>query len=314
MVQRDTPLAEGRGEFELIRQMRERWGSLAVGIGDDAAVLQPPRGEQLVISTDAAVDGVHFRRDWLEYGDIGYRAVTAGLSDLAAMAAAPRGVLISLIVPAHSQGHLMQLADGIGDAVRAATTVVVGGNLSLGETLSITMTVVGSAYSPLTRSGARSGDLLYVTGQLGGARAAWRLLESGRKPDPALFERFARPVARISESRWLAARGAIAAIDVSDGLGGDAAQLAAASESALEIEVERVPVHPGAHVDDALIGGEDYEILVAARAPLPQDEFARQFRIPLTPIGRFVERGHDVRFVRNGQRVAAPAGHDHFSR
>jgi thiamine-monophosphate kinase len=313
MPTQDTPLAEGR-EFDLIRQMRECWGNLAIAIGDDAAVLQPPRGERVVISTDAAVDGVHFRRDWLSLAEIGYRAVTAALSDLAAMAATPRGVLISLTLPANDETHVLDVATGIGDAVRAASTVILGGNLSRADTLSLTTTVVGSAFAPLTRAGARPGDLLYVTGQLGGARKAWQELERGTKPDGALLERFARPRARIAESRWLAARGAVAAIDVSDGLGGDAAHLAAASDSTIEIDVHRVPVFPGATLDDALAGGEDYELLIVSRAALPADDFARQFGIPLTPIGRLVERGGDVRFLRDGKRVAAPAGHDHFSR
>ena len=313
MPTQDTPLADGR-EFDLIRQMRDRWGNLAIAIGDDAAVLQPPRGERVVISTDAAVESVHFRREWLSFAEIGYRSVTAALSDLAAMAASPRGVLTSLTLPTGDERHLMELATGIGDAVRAAGTVILGGNLSVANTLSITTTVVGSAFAPLSRAGGRPGDLLYVTGQLGGARAAWRVLEGGRKPEPALLERFARPRARIAESRWLAARGAVAAIDVSDGLGGDTAHLAAASDSAIEVDVDRVPVCPGATLDDALRGGEDYELLVVSRAALPADEFARQFGIPLTPIGRFVERGTDVRMLRDGQRVAAPAGHDHFSR
>lgn len=313
MHTQDTPLAEGR-EFDLIRQMRDRWGNLAIAIGDDAAVLQPPRGERVVISTDAAVDRVHFRRDWLSFAEIGYRAVTAALSDLAAMAATPRGVLISLTLPPDDEPQVLELATGIGDAVRTAQTVILGGNLSRASTLSVTTTVVGSAFEPLTRSGARPGDLLYVTGRLGGARGALRVLERGAKPDAALLERFARPRARIAESRWLAARGVVAAIDVSDGLGGDAAHLAAASDSTIEIDVDRVPVSSGATLDDALGGGEDYELLVVSRAALPADDFGRQFGIPLTPIGRFVERGSDVRLLRDGQRVAAPAGHDHFSR
>lgn len=313
MSTQDIPLAGGR-EFDLIRQMREQWGDLAVAIGDDAAVLQPPRGERVVISTDAAVDGVHFRRDWLSLSGIGYRAVAAALSDLAAMAATPRGILVSMTLPAGDETHVLQLATGIGDAVRAAKTVILGGNLSRADALSITTTVVGSAFSPLSRSGGRPGDLLYVTGQLGGARAALRLLERGRKPDPQLRDRFARPRARLEEARWLAVRGAVAAIDVSDGLGGDAAHLAAANDCIIDIDVERVPVFPDATLDDALAGGEDYELLIVSRAPLPDAEFTSQFGIPLTAIGRFSERGNEVRLLRNGRRITAPAGHDHFSR
>jgi thiamine-monophosphate kinase len=305
-------------EFDLIRRMRERWGPLAADIGDDASVLRVPRGEQMVISTDTALEQVHFRRDWLSLREIGYRAVTAALSDLAAMAAAPQGVLIALELSPEARDGLMDLADGIGDAVRAAGTLILGGNLSRADVLGITTTAVGAAFSPLTRSGARPGDLVYVTGALGGPSAALKALDAGHTLAAPLRDRLARPVARVAEARWLAARGAVAAIDISDGLASDAAHLAAASAVALEIAVERVPVFDGADEPDALAGGDEYELLIVARAALPEAEFAKQFSLPLTPIGRAVEAGGGgdlgVSFTRAGQRVAAPAGHDHFSR
>jgi thiamine-monophosphate kinase len=310
-----TDLGPGT-EFDLIRQLRERWGALAPDIGDDASVLRPPRGDQLVVSTDAALEDVHFRRDWLSLREIGYRAVTAALSDLAAMAATPRGVLISLQLSpdARTGGGLMELADGIADAVRAADTIVLGGNLARGDTLGITTTAVGSAFSPITRKGARPGDLVYVTGALGGPRAALEALRSGKTLSVPLRTRFAQPAARIAEARWLAARGAIAAIDISDGLASDAGHLAAASVVALEIQVERLPLIAGATQDDALAGGEEYELLLIARTPFPEAEFVERFGVPLTAIGRVAEGGPEVRFSRAGKRVAAPAGYDHFSR
>ncbi|HET9454180.1 MAG TPA: AIR synthase related protein, partial [Gemmatimonadaceae bacterium] len=129
---RNVPMRAGT-EFDLIRGLQERWGDLAVGLGDDAAVFAMPRGDDVVASTDASVEGVHFRRDWLTPREIGYRAVTAALSDLAAMAARPIGVLVSLTLPQQQQQEDMDgLADGIGDAVRAAGAVIRGGNLSRG--------------------------------------------------------------------------------------------------------------------------------------------------------------------------------------
>jgi thiamine-monophosphate kinase len=309
-----TDIRMGAGlEFDLIRKLRERWGPLAVGMGDDASVLSVARGDRLVLSTDTAVDGVHFRRDWISMREIGYRAVTAALSDLAAMAAEPRGALVALTLPYDDHERLMELADGIGDAVRAAGTVVLGGNLVRGDMLAITTTAAGSAFSPLARSGGRPGDLLYVTGRLGGPATALRAFLAGKKPRNAALERFARPMARIAEARWLAARGAIAAIDVSDGLTSDAGHLAAASDVALEIQVERVPIFPQSSEADALAGGEEYELLVLARAPLPEAEFAERFGIPLTVVGRAAEGVAGAQFTRAGKRVAPPAGHDHFS-
>jgi thiamine-monophosphate kinase len=301
-------------EFDLIRSLRDRWGPLAADIGDDASVLRVPRGEQMVVSTDVAIEDVHFRRDWLTLQEVGYRAVTAALSDLAAMAASPQGVLVSLQLSPGAREGLMELADGIGDAVRAADTVVLGGNLARGDTLAITTTVVGSAFTPLTRAGARPGDLLYVTGALGGPNAALRALNAKKTLSAELRARFAHPAARIAEARWLAARGAFAAIDISDGLAGDAAHLAAASDVAIEIQSERVPVFAGATTDDALAGGEEYELLLVARTPLPEDEFPKRFAIPLTPVGRVIEGKPGVHFTRAGKRAAAPPGYDHFSR
>lgn len=308
-------VAMGAGaEFDLIRQMRERWGDLATYIGDDASALEVPRGERLLLSTDTSLEAVHFRREWLSPREIGFRSVTAALSDLAAMAATPLGVLVALQLTQDDRARIAELADGIGDAVRAANTRVVGGNVSRGDVLALTTTVAGSAYAPLARSGARPGDLLYVTGALGGPSAALAVLASGATLSAQLRDRFARPAVRVAEARWLATRGAVAAIDISDGLAGDATHLSAASDVALEITVERIPVFPGAREADAWAGGEEYELLLAARAALPEDEFAQRFGIALTPIGRAVEGPPGVRFTKNGKRVAAPTGYDHFSR
>jgi thiamine-monophosphate kinase len=301
-------------EFDLIRRLRHRWGVLAPRIGDDAALLRVGRGEQLVVSTDAALEGVHFRRDWLSPAEIGYRAVTAALSDLAAMAALPAGVLLSLQLSSDDRANIDLIADGIGDAVRTTGTIILGGNVARGDVLGITTTVLGAVFTPLSRAAARPGDLLYVTGELGGPGSALRALEQGSHPPARSRARFARPVARLAEARWLAARGAVAAIDISDGLAGDARHLAAASDAALEIQVERLPILDGASEEDALSGGEEFELLVAARVPLPDREFAAQFGIPLTRIGRVVAGMPDAMFTRAGERVAAPTGYDHFLR
>ena len=310
-----TDIRLGPGaEFDLIRRLRARWGALAPDLGDDAALVDVPRGEHLLVSTDAAIEGVHFRREWIAVQEIGYRAVTAALSDLAAMAASPLGVLVALDLPDDAGAVVDQLADGIGDAVRAAGTVIRGGNVARAPALGITTTVLGSAFAPLRRSGGRPGDLLYLTGALGGPHAALRSFASHGSAPQGLRQRFARPVARIAEARWLAARGAIAAIDISDGLTSDARHLAAASGVRVEIHADRVPVYDGATLDDALAGGEEFELLVAARTPLPEREFVSRFALPLTAVGRLEAGEPDVLLERRGERVAASRGYDHFSR
>lgn len=303
----------GGREFDVIRRMRDRWGALAVGIGDDAAVLDVPRGDRLVASTDTAVEGVHFRREWVSVEDAGYRAVTAALSDLAAMAARPLGILVALELPQFGNDQIDALADGIGGAARAAGTVVRGGNITAGGALAITTTVFGSAHRPLSRSTAQAGDAIYVTGRLGGPAAAVRALGAGQAPEARARERFVRPVARIREAQWLAAHGATAMIDVSDGLGGDAGHLASASGATVAIELDRVPLMDGAEPGDAG-GGEEYELLLAAPDDLPTRKFESVFGVPLTRIGQVVAGPAEAAFSSGGRRVAAPRAWDHLSR
>jgi thiamine-monophosphate kinase len=193
------------GEFDLVREMLARWGDAAVGIGDDAAVLQVPEGDRLVVSTDASIEHVHFRRDWMNAAEIGYRAAAAALSDLAAMAARPLGIVVALALPREWIGEVGALADGIGEAARECGAPIVGGNISRAGELSITTTVFGSGRRLLARAGARPGDRVYVTGALGGPLLALRALERGEPISGPARARLVRPDPRLDEARWLAA-------------------------------------------------------------------------------------------------------------
>jgi len=315
--QRDQPsLALGSGaEFDAIRGMLARWGKRATGIGDDAAVLDVPRGDSLVASVDSFVEHRHFRSGWITPREIGYRAVTAALSDLAAMAARPLGILVALNLSAAYEKQLMELADGIGDAVDAATTRILGGNVTGAEELCLTTTVMGAAFAPLARKGLEPGDFIYVTGRLGGPGAATAAWLTGHAPAAEHRARFAKPVARLREARWLADRGAVAAIDISDGLAADLEHLAAASGVGADIDLDRLPLVSG--VDDvigAAASGEEYELLVGMRGELDASEFERTFNLPLTAIGRVTTREEGIAFSRGGGRVAKPSGYDHLSR
>jgi thiamine-monophosphate kinase len=302
-------LGAGR-EFDLVRDFVRRWGPLARGIGGDCAVLDLPVGERLVVSTDSSVEDVHFRRDWLAPAEIGYRAAVAALSDLAAAAARPRGLLLALTVPAAWRADAGRLADGVGEAARQAGCPIVGGDLTAGAVLSLTVTVLGSAREPLARRGAGAGDAVFVTGALGGPAAALREWLAGREPAAAHRARFARPVPRLAEARWLAAHGATAAVDLSDGLVADAGHVAAASGVRVRLAPERVPRAGGATLDDALGGGEEYELLVTAPASLDAAAFVAAFGIPLTRVGEVLAGGAPGVEAR----VDLPGGHDHFSR
>jgi thiamine-monophosphate kinase len=316
-VSKDRQLALGPGaEFDMVRTMLSRWGALAPGVGDDAALLDVPAGSRLVVSTDTSVENVHFKRAWLSAEEIAYRAVAAALSDLAAMGAAPIGMVIALTLTEQWRAEIVQLADGLAAASREFGAPIVGGDLTEGSELSIGVTVLGSVVNALTRSGARAGDALWVTGRLGGPLLALRALENGAVPAPAYRERFAHPVPRIGEGQWLAANGATSGIDCSDGVAADASHLAAASGAKIVLELDQLPLISGATTDDAAMSGEEYELIVTAPAALDRAAFEREFGIPITAIGHVESVGTHtpgLETKNRGQRVPFLGGHRHFS-
>ncbi|MEO8295973.1 MAG: thiamine-phosphate kinase [Gemmatimonadota bacterium] len=318
----DVFLANGP-EFDRIRAIARALGPSASDIGDDCALISIG-GETLAISVDLSVEHVHFRREWLTMRDIGWRAASGALSDLAAVGADPIGILTAIGVPPDSPADaLRDLALGCGDAAVAAGGHVLGGDLSASNQWTIDVTVLGRAPHPIRRSGAQSGDGIYVTGWLGGSAAALSLLLSGEPlPDP-VRARFAHPIPRVSAGRWLAMHGAHAMIDLSDGIAGDAGHLAAASGVAIRLDLGLLPLESGvAGVAQSLgepaplfaaRGGEDYELLVAMPSDFTLDdalEFQSVTGLPLTRIGEVVS-GHDVHLTHDGSRVDL-VGYDHF--
>lgn len=323
------------GEFERIGDMLDVAGRLSpppelvLGPGDDAAVLRPAEGESIVLSVDLSIEGIHFRRAWLTWEAIGYRATAAALSDLAAMAARPLGALVSVALPVELDTAVYtQLASGVTDALAGAGAALLGGDTSRSPGPAvIDVTVVGAVAAPLTRAGATPGDQVWVTGRLGGAAAAVLALQSAFEPAPAARRRFERPIARWREARWLAERGVpTALIDLSDGLAGDARQLARAGGVGLRLRIDAIPLDDGlegwsdtgAARRIAAGGGEDYELLFTAstgHVERVRSAFEQTFDLELTRIGDVVE-GRGVAWIdRAGEPVdpPAPAGFDHFA-
>jgi len=308
-------LALGSGdEFDAIRAMLRVWGARATGIGDDASLLSVPVGEELVVSTDASVEGVHFRREWLSAREIAARATAAALSDLAAMAASPLGLLLALGIPERWRAELDAIAHGVGEIASSVFCPIVGGNVTRTGVLSLTITVLGSTSRPLRRDRLRDGDVLYVTGTLGGPGAALDAWMRGVAPDPAARARFASPRPRLGEARWLAERGARAAIDISDGLVADAGHLASASGVRVVLDRDALPCAAGVPPERAAVSGEEYELLVGFSADALPDEraFRDAFGIPITRIGQ-VTTGSGAELMGPAGRVALPRGHDHLS-
>lgn len=322
------------GEFERIGDMLEVAAGLPVppeivlGPGDDAAVLRPAEGESIVLSVDLSIEGIHFRRAWLTWEAIGYRATAAALSDLAAMGARPLGALVSIALPVELDTAVyLQVATGVTEALAGAEAALVGGDTSRspGPAL-IDVTVVGAVKEPLRRAGAVPGDQVWVTGRLGGAAAAVLALQAALEPTPAARRRFERPLPRWREARWLAERSIpTSLIDLSDGLAGDARHVARASEVGLRLRIDALPLDDGlegwsdtgAARRIAAGGGEDYELLFTApsgHVERVRTAFERTFDVELTRVGDVVP-GSGVAWIdRAGEPVdpPAPAGFDHF--
>ncbi|HLG05763.1 MAG TPA: thiamine-phosphate kinase [Gemmatimonadales bacterium] len=311
----------GRGpEFDRIRAIAKALGPRASDLGNDCALVRLG-SVTLALTTDVSVERVHFRREWLSLEEIGWRAAVASLSDLAAAGAQPIGLLAALtMAPGEPEPAFASVMSGVGAAVESVGGTVLGGDLSRGGDMSLAITAIGSVDRPIGRSGARPGDGLWVTGELGGARAALAAWRAGREPDPRARARFAHPEPRIEAGRWLAAHGARAMLDVSDGLAGDAAHLAAASGVRVRVELEKIPAHPAVATEAratgepaaafAAQGGEDYELLVAMPAE-PADRSGIP-PLPLTRIGRIEAGPAEVVFALDGRRLHF-SGYDHFA-
>jgi thiamine-monophosphate kinase len=317
-------LALGPGaEFDRIRELARILGEHARGLGDDCALLSDVTGT-LALSTDVSVERVHFRLDWITAAEAGWRSAATALSDLAAEGAEPVGLLSAITVPEGAADmDLAALAGGIGEAAAAVGAAVLGGDLSRGPGWSVAVTVVGRAERPVTRAGARAGDALWVTGTLGGARAALEAWRRGEEPTPEARRAYAHPEPRIAAGRWLAGHGARAMLDVSDGLAADAGHLAAASGVHIRIRLESVPVAASTVTEArrldvpvqrfAAEGGDDYELLVALPPDFGESDvraFQSATGIALTRVGA-IERGSGVRAELLG-RALELHGYDHF--
>jgi thiamine-monophosphate kinase len=262
------------GEFGFLAELERR--GLAQAIEHDAAVV-----DGLVVTQDALIEDVHFRLDWISFRDLGFRAVAVNLSDLAASGATPSALVVSLGASADATVEdMIELYEGIADS----GVPVVGGDTTRADKLVLSVTALGRSERVPGRAGALPGDLLVVTGPLGASGAAFR------------EHRYVRPPLRLYEGRRLA-RTAHAMLDISDGIARDAAHIAHRSGVRCVIELDRVPLAPGATVDD-LGFGEDFELLAA----VPEPDFL--------VVGR-CEEGEGVGLLREGRPYALTAW-DHF--
>jgi len=329
------------GEHALLARLLSRLprptAPVLVGPGDDAAVLAPGRNERLVVTTDAVVEGVHFIRAYSSPADIGHKALAVNLSDLAAMAATPRWALLSLILPGSWRvKDVEDLVDGLAALAGRHAVAVVGGNITRTDGPLVVDVTAGGEVRPrrwLTRSGAKAGHEIYVSGAIGGAAAGLEMLRAAqpgtgnREPGTGCVERHKRPEPRVRLGVAVGrARAATAAMDLSDGLADALRQVASASGVGVRIDGDALPIDACARewwisrgvdpVSAAVRGGDDYELLfsVPPRSGGALRSVARHVADPpLTKIGVFTKDPRELVVARAGKEDAVPEGFEHFA-
>ena len=319
------------GEFGLIDLLAKmavgRDERLIIGIGDDAAAWQGDASIQLA-TVDSFIQGVHFPADTASWPELGWKALAVNLSDIAAMGGLPRYALVSLALPPQTEvDDVTALYTGMLEMAKQYGVTIVGGDTSNAPMVIINVTVLGASPQKkiLTRSSAKPGELIAVTGRLGTAAAGLEMLTKKLKFDPPATTRFKqaffKPTPRIAEGQLLIEQGVKTAIDISDGLLADLGQIGKASRVGAKIEADRVPVEPEVKagfgdkaLELALTGGEDYELLFTAGAEII-DKVKEAASCPVTVIGE-ITTGEGVTAVdRQGNPVdSGKSGWEHFTR
>jgi len=306
------------------------WQQLILGIGDDAAAWYGDNSVQLA-TTDSLIEGVHFSLNTIAWEELGWKALAANLSDIAAMGGFPQYALVSLALPDHTEVEdVIKLYKGMVDLAQKFEVAVVGGDTSSAPLVVINITVLGSTRGRdkpiLTRSAAKNGDKLAVTGYLGGAAAGLEILSKNlsleSETSVSLKEAFLRPYPRVAEGQLLIEHGVRAAIDISDGLISDLNHICQASQVSARIEIDRIPVLPAVRdsfgekaLEFALSGGEDYELLFTASAEVI-DKVKAKASCPVTVIGEIgAGKAGEITLVdREGNPVKpTKAGWEHFA-
>ena len=308
-------------EFDVISRLSERLPSpppeVIVPIGDDCAVLQ--LGDDLwVAAADMLVSGRHFK-EWASPEDVGYKAVAVNVSDVAAMGGVPRFVLAS--GGATDPETTMRCMEGVLEACEEFGTYPLGGDTTGAAALTVDVSILGQLEgAPVLRSGARPGDILAVTGELGASVAGLLALEGGDDGPERLVRKHLRPEPRVAFGRLAARRGARAMIDISDGLASDVRHLCERSSVGCRIDFRLLPIADDAREylrsvgqDPEILaatGGEDYELLIATPKEIVK-ALKAESGVPVTEIGEVTEK--DVIFVRGGEPIENLSGWDHFA-
>lgn len=330
-------------ESEIISRIRassQRGARVIVGIGDDAAVLRPSENCDLLACCDLSIEGIHFRTDWASPRLIGRKALAVNLSDIAAMGGVPLYATLSIAITGHSSEYIDQLFSGITDLAEAVGVSIIGGDTSSSPgPMFIDVSVIGECQQgrAVLRSGARPGDLIFVTGRLGASGLGLKLLREGARAanvesdEPVqsavqeVVRRHLDPEARVAAGRLIGQSGlATAMIDISDGLSTDLSHILEESRCGAVIHAETIPIHPAvtmlagvrgteSPLEMALHSGEEYELLftVPAARRTHFEKLAPHLEVPISLIGEIVE-GTGIEMELDGKRSdVKPLGYEH---
>jgi thiamine-monophosphate kinase len=306
-------------ELQLISKIRRTAGNPGDAIGDDCAVLDLPRGHQLLVTTDFSLEGIHFRREWHPADSIGHRCLARGLSDIAAMGGVPRWAFLSLALPADlSQSWVDKFMSGLLKLAKQYNVELAGGDTAQSpHGVLADIMVAGSVPRgrAVKRSGARPGDLLYVTGTLGVSVAILEQLRAGKKLNPKKFQRHFYPDPRIAVGQYLREKNlATALIDTSDGLSTDLKHICEESRVGAVVDQALLPAQPEDKTfRNALHGGEDYELLFTVPPARTKKLPSQIAGVPITRIGAITKgRAIRLRLPDGHTRPLKPEGWEHF--
>ncbi|MBI5748057.1 MAG: thiamine-phosphate kinase [Nitrospinae bacterium] len=324
------------GEFGLIKNARDIFKSLneniVVGIGDDCAAIKLRKGFLLITTTDALVEGIHFKLDYIEPYQLGIKSININLSDIAAMGGIPLYALLSIAAPPNFSVKFMgEFFKGIKDGAKRYKVSIIGGNVSSSKNeLSINITILGEVEKKymVLRNGAKAGDKIFVTGWLGDSAAGLAILKKGQgargKGQEKLINKHLMPIPRLTEGRFLAVKKlATSMIDISDGLASDIRRICEESNVGANIFTKNIPIsrelkseirNPKSEINLALYGGEDYELLFAVKPEKAGKlkSLWEDMKIPITMIGEITKRGINLVNTDGKAIPLTKEGYNHF--
>lgn len=302
-----------KNEFQLIDSLTKNFfkfhRNLVVGVGDDVAVIKNGR-RYLLLTCDAVVEGDHFNCQWSTPQQIGRKAIEVNVSDIASSGGRPTYLLVSLVLTKDTKKEwIMKVYDGIREICEKYRITLAGGNITHGITRVIDVSLMGETQKPILRSGARVGDVICVTGRVGGSNAGLKLFLQGKKLSGLLRQRHLEPKARLDVSGKIA-KYANSMVDVSDGVASETRHICEQSKKGAIVYAEKIPLCPGASLIDALSGGEDYELMFTMASKNARK--LKKEKVDFSVIGEIKSRGNGVCLMKNGKKHHLCGGYDHF--